>query len=144
MMSAPGLPSGHPQTGSPADIPKIEGGGVVVVPESIKGKWGAVRLVVEDKSSGGAIEYAVPLRSRFDVPNSSLVFEVGEFLPDFTIQDSVFTSVTDRPDNPAVKVKVLDNGTVVFDAWLFAMYPSVHPFTHPRYGVTLKEGLPAS
>jgi hypothetical protein len=143
-MNAPGLPSGHPQTGLPSDVPRIEGGGVVVVPESVKGNWGAVRLVVEDRSNGAVIEYAVPLRSRFEVPNSSLVFEVGDFLPDFTIQDSVFTSVTDRPDNPAVQVKVIDNGTEVFDAWLFAMYPSVHPFTHPRYGLTLKEGIPAS
>jgi hypothetical protein len=128
----------------PADIPKIEGGGVIVVPDSVKGKWGAVRLTVEDKSDGKTIEYAVPLRSRFEVPESSLVFEVGEFLPDFSIQDSVFTSVTDRPDNPAVKIKVLDGGKPVFDAWLFALYPSVHPFTHPRYGVALKEGIPAT
>jgi hypothetical protein len=128
----------------PSDVPKIQGGGVTVVPDVVKGKWGAVRLVVEDKSTGTATEYAVPLRSRFEVPNTSLTLEVGDFLPDFTIQDSVFTSVSDRPENPAVKVTVLDAGTSVFDAWLFAMYPSVHPFTHPRYGLSLKEGVPAT
>ena len=141
---APPLPSGHPGASLPSDIPKIEGGGVTVVPESVKGKWGAVRLVLEDKSTGAVTEYAVPLRSRFELPNTSLTLEVGEFLPDFTIQDSMFTSVSDRPDNPAVKVKVLDGGTAVFDAWLFAMYPSVHPFTHPRFGLALKEGIPAT
>jgi hypothetical protein len=128
----------------PADIPKIEGGGVTVVPESVKGKWGAVRLVVEDKTTGAATEYAVPLRSRFEVPNTPLTLDVGDFLPDFTIQDSVFTSVSDRPENPAVKVAILEGGKPVFDAWLFSMYPSVHPFTHPRYGLSLKEGVPAT
>ncbi len=128
----------------PADIPKIEGGGVTVVPESVKGKWGAVRLLLQDKTTGAATEYAVPLRSRFDVPDTGLTLEVGEFLPDFTIQDSVFTSVSDRPDNPAVKVVVLEGGKPVFDAWLFSLYPSVHPFTHQRYGLSLKEGVPAT
>ena len=140
----PALPSGHPGASPPSDIPKIQGGGVTVVPESVRGKWGAVRLVLEDKSTGASIEYAVPLRSRFEVPNTSLTLEVGDFLPDFTIQDSMFTSMSDRPENPAVKVRILDGGTSVFDAWLFALYPSVHPFTHPRYGLSLKEGVPAT
>jgi hypothetical protein len=141
---APGLPSGHPQASLPADIPKIEGGGVTVVPESVKGKWGAVRLVLQDKSTGAVTEYPVPLRSRFDVPDTGLSIEVGDFLPDFTIQDSVFTSVSDRPENPAVKVTVIEEGKAIFDAWLFSMYPSVHPFSHPRYGLSLKEGVPAT
>jgi hypothetical protein len=140
----PAFPSGHPQSALPADIPKIEGGGVIVVPESIKGRWGAVRLVVEDKSTGATTEYPVPLRSRFEVPDTGLTVEVGDFLPDFTIQDSVFTSVSDRPENPAVKVTVLEAGKPIFDAWLFSMYPSVHPFSHPRYGLALKEGIPAA
>ncbi len=145
--TAPGTsagPAGHPASGLPADIPKIEGGGVTVVPESVKGKWGAVRLVLQDKSTGAMTEYPVPLRSRFEVPNTGLTLEVGDFLPDFTIQDSVFTSVSDRPENPAVKVTVIEEGKPIFDAWLFSMYPSVHPFSHPRYGLSLKEGVPTA
>lgn len=141
---APALPSGQPQTSLPSDIPKIEGRGVTVVPESVKGKWGAVRLVLQDKSTGTMTEYPVPLRGRFDVPHTGLTLEVGDFLPDFTIQDSVFTSVSDRPENPAVKVTVLEEGKPIFDAWLFSLYPSVHPFSHPRYGLSLKEGVPAT
>jgi hypothetical protein len=141
---APALPSEDPATALPADIPKIEGGGVTVVPESVKGKWGAVRLVLQDKSTGAMTEYPVPLRSRFEIPNTGLTLEVGDFLPDFTIQDSVFTSLSDRPDNPAVKVTVIEEGKPIFDAWLFSMYPSVHPFSHPRYGLSLKEGVPAA
>jgi hypothetical protein len=140
----PAFPSGHPDAALPSDIPKIEGGGVTVVPASVKGKWGAVRLVLQDKSTGAMTEYPVPLRSRFEVPNTGLTLEVGDFLPDFTIQDSVFTSLSDRPDNPAVKVTVIEEGKPIFDAWLFSMYPSVHPFSHPRYGLSLKEGVPAA
>ncbi len=86
----------------------------------------------------------MPLNSRWAVPQTSLVVEVADFLPDFTIQDSVFTSVTPEPSNPAVKVTVLEGGNPVFDAWLFSLYPSVHPFTHPRYGLVLKEGISSS
>lgn len=136
--AAPGLSS------LPSDIPKIEGGGTTVLPDSVKGKWSAVRLVVEDKTAHTVNEYVVPLRSRWVVPGTPLTVEVGEFLPDFTIQDSVFTSVSPDPENPAVKVRVYEADRALFDAWLFSMYPSVHPFTHPRYGLLLKEGVAAS
>ncbi len=128
----------------PSDIPKIQGGGITMLPDAVKGKWKAVRLVLEDKTAQTSTEYVVPLNSRWVVPQTSLVVEVADFLPDFTIQESVFTSVTPEPSNPAVKVKVLEAGKPIFDAWLFSLYPSVHPFTHPRYGLVLKEGIGAS
>ena len=133
-----------PVAALPSDIPKIEGGGVTVLPDAVKGKWRAVRLILEDKTAQTSTEYVVPLNSRWAVPQTSLVVEVADFLPDFTIQGSVFTSVTPEPSNPAVKVTVLEGGKPVFDAWLFSLYPSVHPFTHPRYGLVLKEGISAS
>jgi len=148
--SAPSSTSGasadapHVANGLPADIPKIEGGGVTVLPETVKGKWKAVRLLLEDKTAQKTQDYVVPLNSRWEIPQTSLVVEVGDFLPDFTIQGSIFTSATPAPENPAVKVKISETGKPVFDAWLFALYPSVHPFTHPRYGLTLKEGIAAS
>lgn len=142
-----GEPGSTPSAGVdalPSDIPKIEGGGTTILPDAIKGKWQAVRLVVEDKTAQTVTEYVVPLKSRWTVPGTPLIVEVGDFLPDFTIQDSVFTSVSAEPANPAVKVRVYENDQAVFDAWLFSMYPSVHPFTHPRYGLMLKEGVAAS
>jgi len=117
---------------------------MVVVPEGVRGKWIAVRLVVEDKVAMTTTEYVVPLKSQWKIPDTAFVVDVGEFLPDFTIQGSVFTSVTPDPANPAVKVKIVEDGTPLFDAWLFALYPSVHPFTHPRYGLILKEGIATS
>ena len=140
------LPSepASPAAALPSDIPKIQGGGITVLPDAVKGKWKAVRLVLEDKTAQTSTEYVVPLNSRWAVPQTSLVVEVADFLPDFTIQDSVFTSVTPEPSNPAVKVTVLEAGTPIFDAWLFSLYPSVHPFTHPRYGLVLKEGVTSS
>jgi hypothetical protein len=129
--------------GAPADIPKIEGGGVTVVPEHVKGKWKAVVLVVEDKGQKQTKEYTVNLGKELSIPNSPLVVNVIEFLPDLTIAESTFTSVSNEPNNPAVHVTIREGDKEIFKGWLFSLFPTIHPFQHAQYGVTLKEGVPS-
>jgi hypothetical protein len=130
-------------TTAPADIPKIEGGGVTVVPDAVKGKWKAVVLVVEDKTQKQNKEYTVELGKTLQIPNSNLVIEVLEFLPDMKIENSTFTSVSNEPSNPAAHVIVRENGKEIFKGWLFSLFPTIHPFQHAQIGVTLKEGVPS-
>jgi hypothetical protein len=139
----PGSPPGSSMTTAPADIPKIEGGGVTVVPDAVKGKWKAVVLVVEDKTQKQNKEYTVELGKTLQIPNSNLVVEVLEFLPDMKIENSTFTSVSNEPSNPAAHVIVREGGKEIFKGWLFSLFPTIHPFQHAQIGVTLKEGVPS-
>jgi len=132
-----------PMSTAPADIPKIEGGGVTIVPDAVKGKWKAVVLVVEDKTQKKNTEYTVQIGKALEIPNSKLTMEVLDFLPDLKIENSTFTSVTNDPNNPAVHVVVKEEGKEIFKGWLFSLFPTIHPFQHAQFGVTLKEGVPS-
>jgi len=144
----PAAPPSFSQNGAgmstaPADIPKIEGGGVTMVPDSVKGKWKAVVLMVEDKSQKQNKEYTVEIGKSLQIPNSKLTVEVVEFLPDMKIENSTFTSASNDPNNPAARVIVREEGKEIFKGWLFSLFPTIHPFQHSQYGVTLKEGVPS-
>ncbi len=151
------LPSGHPGMAPGAGAPGAPGapGGVMMpkgetsmtVPESVKGKWKGVVLVVEDKAAKKSTEYKVNLNSELKIPNSDLKVEVGEFLPDFRMNGLEITSMSNDPNNPAVGIKVLEGGKQIFPApgkkwgWLYAKFPTMHPFEHAKYGIVLKEGI---
>jgi hypothetical protein len=140
MQQAPQSPMGN------MNMPTIKT--KVVVPESVKGKWSAVIIIVEDKDAKTSKEYTINLNSDFKIPNSDLKIHVGDFLPDFKMQAGILTSSSNTPNNPAVGVRVLEGGKQIFPApgkqwgWLFAKMPNVHPLRHPKYNINLKEGIP--
>jgi hypothetical protein len=136
----PGMPGqpGGPQ-GQPIVVPKGEK--TVVVPDSVKGKWKAVVLVVTDKKTNKQQEFTVNLNSDLKVPNSNLKVAVGEYLPDFRMEGLTLTSASNDPNNPAVGVKVFDGGKEIFKGWLYSKFPTMHPFEHPAYSIVLKDGV---
>lgn len=170
-----GLPQGHIQTmppgpiqsmppgsaGSQGDMPAApqmppvkqqgmpmqKGMTQVIVPDTVKGKWSAAKIIVEDKMTKNKQEYTVKLNSDFMIPNTNLKIHVGEFLPDFRMEGFNLTSASNQPNNPALSVRIYENGKQVFPAigkqwgWLFAKVPSIHAFAHPRYKIILKEGI---
>ena len=145
LSSPPPVPSSKQEQQSypSSDIPLISSNAPIVVPEAVKGKWKAVKLAVQDKKGQVSKEYQVSLHSDFMIPDSNLTVKVGEFLPDLKIQGSAFTSDTNEPRNPAIHVVILDENKEVFNGWLFSLFPTIHPFRHDRYGITLKEAVPA-
>jgi hypothetical protein len=116
----------------------------IVVPDAVKGKWRAVKLLVEDRKSGDLKEYTVELGKELTLPESQIVVKAQEFLPDLRVAQDGFTSVSADPNNPAVHVSIREQGKELFKGWLFQLYPTMHPFQHERFGVTLKEGIPSS
>jgi type IV secretory pathway VirB10-like protein len=147
MQPAPQMPM-QPAPQSPMQKPMTMGETKVVVPGSVKGKWSAVKLVVEDKVKKESKEYTVNLNSDLKIPDSNLKIQVGEFLPDFKMQGLTLTSASNEPKNPAVAIRVTEGNKQIFPAqgkkwgWLFSRMPSIHPLTHPKYAIHLKEGLP--
>lgn len=119
----------------------------VIIPENVKGKWSAVKLIVTDKIAKSSQEYTVNLNSDLKIPNSNLKVHVGEFLPDFKMQGGTLTSISNIPNNPAVEVRVYEGNKQIFPSpgkqwgWLFAKMPNVHPLRHPKYNINLKEGI---
>lgn len=113
----------------------------VIVPEVVKGKWDAVKLIIEDKVAKKTSEVTVKLDSEYTIPNSNLKIKVGEFLPDFKMDGLTITSSSNEPNNPAVRVVVYENGKEIFKGWLYAKFPTIHPFQHDKYGILLKEGV---
>lgn len=137
------MPESHPQGGSPMfDLPQGELN--ISVPDIVKGKWRGVTLVVEDKINKSTKDYAVNLGMELTIPDSKLVIKVGDFLPSFVMSGSAITSSSNEQDNPAVHVSIKEDGKEIFKGWLFAKFPTIHPFQHERFGITLKEGVTAS
>jgi hypothetical protein len=134
----PGMPGG-PQGQPNIVVPK--GQKTIVLPDSVKGKWKAVVLVVSDKKTNKQQEFTVNLNSDLNIPNSNLKVSVGEFLPDFRMEGLTITSTSNEPNNPAVGVKVFENGKEIFKGWLYAKFPTMHPFEHPNFSIVLKDGV---
>ncbi|HEY4745806.1 MAG TPA: hypothetical protein VIH45_14175 [Desulfuromonadaceae bacterium] len=116
----------------------------IVVPDSVRGKWKAVRIAVLDKSAAKATIYTVPIGGRITLPHSTMTIVVDAFLPAFVIEGSTMTSSGNALKNPGAKVRITENGAVIFNAWLFSRYPTTHAFMHPRYAFTLMDGVPAT
>ncbi|MDI6800852.1 MAG: DUF2155 domain-containing protein [Thermodesulfovibrionales bacterium] len=115
----------------------------VVVPDAVKSQWKKVRFIIEDKIAKKNTEYDVQIGSEFKLPGTALKIVVGEFIPDFKIIDNetVITSASNEPKNPAVKVEVFENSKSIFKGWLYSKFPDIHPLVHEKYGLYLKEGI---
>ena len=121
--------------------PKVET--VVLVPDSVKGKWKSVKLAVTDKTTGKSTEHDVAIASKLNVPGSDLVVEVLYFLPDFSMDGNVRTSRSNEPKNPAAQIRVTEGGKEIYKNWLFAQLKSPHAFQHEKYDISLAGYTPA-
>jgi hypothetical protein len=140
------MPPGMQQGAQPGMMmPK--GQSKVIIPDSVKGKWDAAKIIFEDKTTKAKQEYTVNLNSDFKVPNTSLKIHVGEFLPDFKMDGLNLTSGSNELKNPALGIRVFDKDKQIFPGpgkqwgWLFSKVPTIHPFEHPKYSIILKEGV---
>ena len=115
----------------------------IVVPREVADRWKAVKIAVIDKSSVTQKLYIIPIGGKLTIPSSTLTIEVEKFLPAFTMEGSVMTSSSNELKNPGAKVRITDNGSVIFSGWLFSLFPKTHAFMHPKYGFTLVDVLSA-
>ncbi len=116
----------------------------VLVPESVKGKWKAVKIGVTDKRNNKESVYTVAIGSEFTVPSTKLTIKIESFLPHFTMEGTTLTSLTNEPKNPAAQVRIKEDGNEVFKGWLFSLYPTTHAFQHSVYGFTLVDFIPVT
>lgn len=117
---------------------------VVVVPDSVRGKWKAVKIAVTNKETNKETVYTVAIGSEIAIPNAGLSIRVDNFLPHFMMEGTTLTSQSNEPKNPAAQIRIIEGGKEIFKGWLFSLYPTTHAFQHPKYGFTLVDFLPAS
>jgi hypothetical protein len=115
----------------------------ILVPDFVKGKWKGVRLAITDKNTGKSTECDVPLETGVVIPGTGLQVIVKNFLPHFSMGADIITSTSNEAKNPAVQATISDGKKEIFNGWLFQMFPAVHAFQHPKYGITLLSGIPA-
>jgi hypothetical protein len=112
----------------------------IMVPDEVKTAWKAVVLEVTDKDTSEKTNYTFNIGQTAPVGTTGLTLTVEAFLPSFQMAGDVFTSSSSELNNPAAKVNIKDaDGNVIYDKWLFSLYPATHPFEHPRYAIVLKD-----
>ena len=111
------------------------------VPPEVEQAYGAVRIGWSDRSNGRTGVIEVPLGGATPLPDPSLVVRADVFLPAFTMGGGAITSAGVDPQNPAARIAVFEKGKEIFAGWIFAKFPDVHPFTHPRFQLRLEGGV---
>ncbi len=115
----------------------------IVVPDSVKGKWEAVKIEILDKTSNKKETATIKLGSEYAIPGSNIKIKVGDFLPDFRMDGLSITSASNELKNPAVHVTVHEGDKEIFNSWLYSNFPTIHPFQHEKYSLKLIEAVPA-
>ena len=120
---------------------KIERG--VVVPDGVKGKWKAVKLLVKNKKDEERNEMkTITLGSSFELEDSGIRVTVGSFLPNFVMSQKAYTSSGNELTNPAVQLVVEQNGKTLYTGWAFAKYPTMYAFEHDVFALQLMDYIP--
>ena len=120
---------------------KIERG--VAVPDGVKGKWKAVKLLVKNKKDEERNEMkTITLGSSFELEDSGIRVTVGPFLPNFVMSQKAYTSSGNELTNPAVQLVVEQNGKTLYTGWAFAKYPTMYAFEHDVFALQLMDYIP--
>ena len=115
----------------------------IVITDEIKNKWKGIIITVMDKQTMNGRDYPIAIGGNLKISGSNIEVQTGAFLPDLQIEDNIYSSVSAELNNPAIQVEVKEGGKEIFKGWLFQKYPTVHPFKHERFSITLKEPVSA-
>ena len=115
----------------------------VDVPDAVKGKWKAVKLLIKNKKDEERNEMkTITLGSTFELEDSGIRVTVGPFLPNFVMSQNAYTSNGNELTNPAIQLVVEQNGKTLYTGWAFAKYPTMYAFEHEDYALQLMDYIP--
>lgn len=107
-----------------------------LLPE-ISAKYSGIKILAINKNNGAKIEVSAPFGQKTVIGNTGLEITAASYFTSFTMVDGGVKNVSMEENNPAAKVIITDNGTQVFDGWLFQEYPDMHPFEHSIWKIVL-------
>jgi hypothetical protein len=116
----------------------------ILVPDSVKGKWKAIKIMIGDKSDEEKNEVKiVELGSSFMIGDSSIKVTVGAFFPNFVMDKSHYTSMDNALTNPAIEMTVEENGKNLYKGWAFEKHPTMYAFEHDKFSLQLMGSIAA-
>ncbi len=107
-----------------------------LLPE-ITEKYSGIKIEAVNKNDGSKIEITAPFGQKIPIGSTGLEITTSSYFTSFTMVDGGVKNVSMEESNPAAKVIITDNGSQLFDGWLFQEYPDMHPFEHPVWKVVL-------
>ncbi len=113
----------------------------VEVSDEILSAWKAIKVEVVDLVSAKATTYIVNIGGDQMIGDSGIKIKALNFLPAFQMNVPIITSRSNELENPAAQIEVYEGEDQIFKGWLFTLYPTTHAFTHPKYSITLLEGI---
>jgi len=100
----------------PAPLPKDL---QVIVPPSVKSKYGSVVMLVGNRKTKEIKKFTVKLGGKAQVPGTDFTIEVRDYLPHFITQGKTVTTKTEEPKDPVVRATIYQGGKQVFDGFIF-------------------------
>lgn len=118
---------GHPKSGAKLALK---------IPAEVRAKWKAAELALAD-SGNAPRTVRVPVGGNTAVGGTGLMLRVVAVVPAFQSSGDAVTSASNRPDNPAVLVRLLDKDRTLTEGWVFQKYPDFNTFNSDRVHVRL-------
>ncbi len=109
--------------------------------EEVRATWTAIKVEINDLESGKKETLVIDVGGEQAIAGSNLKVKAVSFLPAFQMDGANITSRSNELENPAAQIEVYEGDKQLFKGWLFTLYPTTHAFTHPKYSLTLLEGM---
>lgn len=137
------MPAGHPGSGPAADTTVaahtgMKGQNEVKLSKEVMAKWNEVQLEITDSAAKKKATVMVKVGASVPLMNKAFKLKVETFVPDYVINEKhVIESRSNKANNPAVLVALLEGDKVVAKGWVFKSLPDFNSYTDKRYPVTL-------
>ena len=106
------------------------------IPADVKAKWKAVELSVVGKDIT-LRSLQIPVGGETGVDKSGLTIRVVAYVPAYQSDAGVVTSSSNKPDNPAVLIQLVDKGQVLSEGWIFQKLPDFNTYSNDRLQIQL-------
>ena len=106
------------------------------IPADVKAKWKTVELSVAGKDIT-LRNLQIPVGGETSVDKSGLTVRVVAYVPAFQSDAGAVTSASNKPDNPAVLIQLVDKGQVLNEGWVFQKLPDFNTYSNDRLQIQL-------
>ena len=106
------------------------------IPADVKAKWKTVELSVVGKDIG-LRKLQIPVGGETGIDKSGLTIRVVAYVPAYQSDAGVVTSSSNKPDNPAVLIQLVDKGQVLSEGWVFQKLPDFNTYASDKLQVQL-------